>query len=174
MSIPQTVAIFVLFASACSQAVYPEKMTYANPSPGRAERFVHKYFGFHKRNFDFERSAAACAHITWLQLCQSEEVRTVDSDELNWNWEWGVHFVDTKKQPQGPMSIRTWKAFVHSQVGKMQVTKPAVAVPCILDARCHWMQAHSVTVTVTVTDRNRNRRAGTSGCRRTPPTSPAA
>jgi hypothetical protein len=130
-------AILGIAVTTVSQPIFPEKMTYMNPTPRLAETFVNKYFGFHFRLFDFDTHKESCADITWLQLCQTSEVRTFK--ETVWNWEWGIHFVNTKRHPQGPMNITTWKAHLHSRVGAMQ-------------AYNEWMQAHSAYFARSLTD----------------------
>ena len=114
--------------------VYPDKVTYASSTPSLAEAFVMKYFGFSRRALNFEKGKP-CAEVKWLNLCQSPEAASYLTEDIldngpKYSWEFGVHFVNTPAHAQGPMSLKVWKGYLHSQIKAMDEWNP-------------MMQAHS-------------------------------
>ena len=93
--------------------------------------------GLSPRALNFEKGKP-CAEVTWLNLCQSGEVATFQDPEVleraKFSWEFGIHFVNTPKHPQGPMSLKTWKDYLHSEIKTMKEWNPL-------------MQAHSAYLT---------------------------
>jgi hypothetical protein len=99
-------------------------MTYMSSMPRAADRFVRRYLGLSQRAVNFDNAAASCATVTWSNLCQSPETASVRNEHLmgqqHYALYFGMHFVDTPRHAQGPMSSKTWKAHVHEQVKEMR------------------------------------------------------
>jgi hypothetical protein len=110
---------------------YPEKITLATIDPHGAQEFVEHHFGLLRRYFNFEGSKEdACANITWNQICHSDvEMKPVFGAKINWNFEFGVHFVNTPFHPQGPMTLNELSTFISKRLTKAANSN-------------HWSQWH--------------------------------